>query len=38
MENKIILQSSAKRTEAHKFYEKCGFDGNSKRVFEIRIQ
>ena len=35
---KIILQSSTKRTEAHKFYEKCGFDGNSKRAFEIRFQ
>jgi GNAT superfamily N-acetyltransferase len=35
---KIILQSSAKRIDAHKFYEKCGFDGNSKRAFEIRIK
>ena len=35
---KIILQSSFKRKENHIFYEKCGFDGNSKRAFEIRIQ
>ena len=35
---KIILQSSFKRKENHVFYEKCGFDGNSKRAFEIRIQ
>ena len=34
---KIILQSSYIRVEAHKFYEKCGFDGNSKRAFEIRL-
>ena len=35
---KIILQSSIKLKENHIFYEKCGFDGNSKRAFEIRIQ
>jgi len=35
---KIILQSSYKRKENHMFYEKCGFDGNSKRAFEIRIK
>jgi len=34
---KIILQSSYKRKENHIFYEKCGFDGNSKRAFEIRF-
>jgi GNAT superfamily N-acetyltransferase len=34
---KIILQSSCKRKENHMFYEKCGFDGNSKKAFEIRI-
>jgi len=33
---KIILQSSYKRKENHIFYEKCGFDGDSKRAFEIR--
>ena len=35
---KIILQSSFKRKENHVFYEKCGFDGNSKRAFQIRIE
>jgi GNAT superfamily N-acetyltransferase len=34
---KIILQSSYTRKENHTFYEKCGFDGNSKRAFEIRL-
>jgi len=35
---KIILQSSYKRKENHIFYEKCGFDGDSKRAFEIRFK
>jgi len=34
---KIILQSSYKRKENHIFYEKCGFDGDSKRAFEKRF-
>jgi GNAT superfamily N-acetyltransferase len=34
---KIILQSSYTRKENHVFYEKCGFDGNSKRAFEMRM-
>ena len=34
---KIVLQSSFKRKENHVFYEKCGFDGNSKRAFEMRF-
>ena len=34
---KVTLQSGAKRTEAHKFYESVGFDGDSKRAFEIRF-
>jgi GNAT superfamily N-acetyltransferase len=34
---KIVLLSSAKRTESHKFYESIGFNGNSKRGFEIRF-
>jgi GNAT superfamily N-acetyltransferase len=34
---KIILQSSATRKGAHIFYEKCGFDGESKRAFEVRF-
>jgi len=35
---KIVLLSSYKRKENHVFYEKCGFDGNSKRAFEIRFK
>jgi GNAT superfamily N-acetyltransferase len=35
---KIILQSSYKRKENHIFYEKCGFDGDSKKAFEIRFK
>ena len=34
---KIVLMSSNSRKENHGFYEKCGFDGNSKRAFEKRI-
>ena len=34
---KIVLLSSAKRKEAHLFYKDCGFDGDSKRGFEIRF-
>jgi GNAT superfamily N-acetyltransferase len=34
---KVTLQSGIKRSEAHKFYESMGFDGNSKRAFEIRF-
>jgi GNAT superfamily N-acetyltransferase len=34
---KVVLLSSAKRTEAHRFYEAIGFDGSSKRGFEIRF-
>ena len=34
---KVTLQSNIKRTEAHEFYESIGFDGNSKRAFEIRF-
>jgi len=35
---KIILQSGYNRKENHIFYEKCGFDGYSKRAFEIRFK
>lgn len=35
---KVILQSGVKRTEAHKFYENMGFDGNSKKAFDMRIK
>jgi len=34
----IILKSNVKRTEAHKFYEKCGFNGNSKKAFELKFE
>jgi len=34
---KVTLQSGIKRTDAHKFYESMGFDGSSKRAFEIRF-
>jgi N-acetylglutamate synthase-like GNAT family acetyltransferase len=30
---KIMLLSSSKRSDAHKFFEKCGFQGNSKLGF-----
>jgi len=34
---KVTLQSGVKRTEAHSLYESAGFDGSSKRAFEIRF-
>ena len=34
---KIALQSGTMRTEAHEFYKAVGFDGDSKRAFEIRF-
>jgi GNAT superfamily N-acetyltransferase len=34
---KVTLQSGMKRVDAHKFYESIGFDGNSKRAFELRF-
>jgi GNAT superfamily N-acetyltransferase len=34
---KVVLLSSAKRTESHKFYESIGFNGDSKKGFEIRF-
>ena len=33
---KVMLLSNAKRAEAHRFYEACGFSGDSKRGFIIR--
>ena len=30
---KIMLLSSSKRTEAHSFFEKCGYQGDLKRAF-----
>lgn len=35
---KVLLLSSIKRVEAHKFYEAIGFNGNSKKGFEIRFK
>jgi len=34
---KILLQSGNKRANAHGFYESLGFDGESKRAFEMRL-
>jgi GNAT superfamily N-acetyltransferase len=34
---KITLSSGVARSEAHGFYETLGFDGNSKRTFEMRF-
>jgi N-acetylglutamate synthase-like GNAT family acetyltransferase len=34
---KVILLSSSKRSEAHKFYESIGFNSNSKKGFELRL-
>lgn len=34
---KAILQSGCQRTEAHKFYEKLGFNGNKKKAFDLRL-
>ena len=35
---KVMLLSNAKRTEAHRFYERIGFDGSSKRGFVLQLQ
>jgi GNAT superfamily N-acetyltransferase len=34
---KVVLQSGIKRVEAHSFYEKIGFDGESKKAYEFRF-
>jgi GNAT superfamily N-acetyltransferase len=34
---KVVLLSSMKRTESHRFYESIGFNGNAKKGFEIRF-
>jgi len=34
---KVLLQSGSKRTDAYGFYESIGFDGESKRAFEMRF-
>ena len=35
---KAILQSGISRTEAHRFYEKMGFNGTSKKAFDMRLE
>ena len=35
---KVILQSGKARTEAHRFYERMGFDGESKKAFDMRLE
>ena len=35
---KVMLLSSAKRTEAHRFYESIGFDGSSKQGFVLQLR
>lgn len=34
---KVILQSGISRTEAHQFYENKGFNGESKKAFDMRL-
>jgi len=34
---KVLLQSGKKRVDAHFFYESIGFDGESKKAFELRL-
>lgn len=35
---KIALLSSARRREAHRFYEAAGFDGDVKRGFHLKLE
>ena len=35
---KAILQSGSARTEAHRFYESKGFNGTSKKAFDMRLE
>ena len=35
---KVILQSGAARTDAHRFYESKGFNGESKKAFDMRLE
>ena len=35
---KVILQSGKARTDAHRFYESKGFDGESKKAFDMRLE
>ena len=34
---KVMLLSGTGRKEAHRFYEKIGFEGNSKKGFQLRL-
>ena len=34
---KVILQSSIARSEAHQFYKSKGFNGESKKAFDMRL-
>ena len=34
---KVILQSGIARVDAHRFYENKGFDGSSKKAFDMRL-
>ncbi len=34
---KVILQSGIGRTEAHRLYENKGFNGESKKAFDLRL-
>ncbi|MCR5357298.1 MAG: GNAT family N-acetyltransferase [Lachnospiraceae bacterium] len=35
---KVILQSGNSRADAHRFYENKGFDGNTKKAFDMRLE
>ena len=35
---KVILQSGIFRTGAHRFYERKGFNGASKKAFDLRLE
>lgn len=35
---KVILQSGITRVDAHQFYENKGFDGSSKKAFDMRLE
>ena len=35
---KVILQSGIARTKAHQLYENKGFNGASKKAFDMRLE
>ena len=35
---KVILQSGIARKEAHRFYTNFGFNGESKKAFDLRLE